>query len=223
MSGIVSIESSATALSFALGDLHGKEIPYATQQALNEVAFKTQRAEKSEMAHALELRNRFSQTGVQVNKADKDDWPTTYAEVGIEEKRSYLIDHILGGKRQGGRHGRAILADTSTRSRTGRVPSSKRPAALVENAARSRRQAELNRTFGAKRTRDKRLPFCSTAASGATKCWRSGWARRAIRCGSSTRSQNASLSAPTLTSRESRPRQWGQATIRHSSAHYDAP
>ena len=156
---MISIESSASALAMALGDMRGKEIPFATQRALNEVAFKAQRAERAELPRVLELRNRFSETGIQVEKADKDDWPTTFARVGVEERRSYLLDHITGGKRAGGAHGRAILGQDSLRSKTGKVPSAKRPAALIATAKRADRQAELTRTFGGKRGRDKRLPF----------------------------------------------------------------
>lgn len=155
----VQISSDARALAFALGDFTGIQIPFATSRALNEVAFKVQRTEKSEMARALELRNKFSQSGVQVNKADKGDWPVMYAEVGIEEKRSYLLDHITGGKRQGGSHGRAILEQENLRSGSGRIPAGKRPAALIARAKRAKQQGQLNRTFGARGGKDKRLPF----------------------------------------------------------------
>jgi len=156
----VQISSNASALAHALGDFTGKQIPFATASALTTLAFQVQRAEKTEMARAMELRNKFSQSGVQVNKADKGDWPTVYAEVGIEEKRSYLIDHITGGKRQGGTHGRAILEQENLRSGSGRVPAGKRPAAMIARIKRAQRQGELNRSFGAKGQRkDKRLPF----------------------------------------------------------------
>lgn len=155
----VQISSNAAALAHALGDFTGSQIPYATARALNEVAFKVQRTEKSEMARALELRNKFSQSGVQVNKAEKGDWPVVYAEVGIEERRSYLLDHITGGKREGGSHGRAILEQDNLRSGSGRIPTGKRPAALIARAKRAQRQGQLNRTFGARGGKDKRLPF----------------------------------------------------------------
>lgn len=158
----VHISSNASALAHALGDFTGSQIPFATARALNDVAFKVQRAEKSEMAKAMTLRNRFSQSGVQVNKADRGDWPVVYAEVGIEQRRSYLIDHITGGKRKGGNHGRAILEQESLRSSSGRVPASKRPGAMIARAARAKkmgiREAQLVHAFDGKR-RDKRMPF----------------------------------------------------------------
>jgi hypothetical protein len=154
----VEITSNAHALAHALGDVHGEQIPFATALALTEVAFNVQRQEKSEMARALELRNRFSQGGVQVSRAEKSDWPVTYAEVGIEQRRSYLIDHIAGGKRQGGSHGRAILEQADLRSGSGKVPAGKRPRAMIERAMRAKRQAELNKAFGGK-GKSKPAPF----------------------------------------------------------------
>lgn len=162
MAGYVQIESNAEVLAHALGDVFSEQIPYATAKALTEVAFGVQRAEKSAMAEALTLRNKFSQSGVQVNRAEKDDWPATYAEVGIEERRSYLIDHVLGGKREGGTHGRAILEQESLRSGSGRVPAGKRPAAMIARARKAKRmsirEAQLVHAFDGKR-RDKKLPF----------------------------------------------------------------
>lgn len=159
MAGTVSITTNASALAHALGDVAGKQIPFATARALTDVAFKVQRTEKSEMAHAMTLRNRFSQGGVQVNPAERSDWPVTYAEVGIDERRSYLIDHVTGGKRQGGTHGRAILEEESLRGSSGRVPAGKRPGALVAAAKRAKQQAGLTKAFGGRAGKDKRLPF----------------------------------------------------------------
>jgi hypothetical protein len=155
----IRVTTNARLLAAVLGDVAGEQIPFATARAQTDVAFGAQRGEKSEMAHAMHLRNRFSQSGVQVNPAEKADWPNTYAEVGIEERRDYLIDHILGGKRQGGTHGRAILEQEGMRSKSGKVPAGKRPGALIEKAMRAKRQAELTRTFGGRKGRDKNLPF----------------------------------------------------------------
>lgn len=156
MVGSVIITTNATQLAHALGDVYGKEIPFATARALTDVAFGVQRVEKSEMARALTLRNKFSQSGVQVNPAERRDWPNTQAEVGIERRRSYLIDHVTGGKRPGGKHGRAILEQEDLRSKSGRIPSGKRPGAMIERAMRAKQAQKARRTRGGA---DKRLPF----------------------------------------------------------------
>lgn len=155
---LVSIESNAAALAAALGDVAGTQIPFATARALTEIAFQAQRASKAELQQSFTVRNRFSASGIQVNPAERSDWPSAYAEVGIEERRSYLIDHVLGGKRQGGAHGRAILEQENLRSKSGRVPAGKRPKALIERAMRAKRQADARAAFGGK-SKDKRLPF----------------------------------------------------------------
>lgn len=159
MTSTLDIRTNARSLAHALGDIAGEQIPYATAKALTDVAFMAQRQEKTEMARSMNLRNRFSQSGIQVNPAEKSDWPVTYAEVGIEAKRSYLVDHVTGGKRQGGQHGRAILEQDGMRSKGGRVPAGKRPAALIAKARRAKQQADLARTFGGRKGRDKHLPF----------------------------------------------------------------
>lgn len=133
----VDVKSNATVLAAAFGHLAADQIPFASAQALTTLAFNAQRALKSELVHSMTLRNKFSQTGIQVNRAEKSDWPDQAAEVGIEEKRSYLIDHVTGGTRQGGTHGRAILEDESLRNSSGRVIKSKRPAALIKKGGRS--------------------------------------------------------------------------------------
>lgn len=158
----IEVTTDAQALALALGDLAGDQIPFATAVALTDVAFQVQRLEKSQMAMALKLRNKYSQSGVQVNRAEKSDWPAIYAEVGIEQGRSYLIDHVLSGKRQGGTHGRAILEQENLRSGSGRVPAAKRPSALIAKAMKAKkwsiREAMLHHAFGGK-SRDKKLPF----------------------------------------------------------------
>ena len=159
MDKIISVSSDAAQLARALGDTYGTQIPFATARALTDVAFGVQRQEKRGLELALTLRNKFSTSGVQVNPAEKSDWPSTYAEVGIEERRSYLIDHVTGGTRQGGRHGRAILEEEGLRSASGRVPAGKRPAALVAAAKRAKQQAGLRKAFGGRAGKDKRLPF----------------------------------------------------------------
>lgn len=134
----IEVLSNAEAVADILGEVAREQIPYATAKALNDLAFDGMRAAKSELAQSMTLRNRFSQSGIQVNKADKHDWPNVQAEVGIEERRSYLIDHVTGGQREGGRHGRAILADTTLRNPRGRVPKRNRPGALIARSGKRR-------------------------------------------------------------------------------------
>lgn len=162
--GIVEVQTNATALAAVLGQVAASQIPFACAQALTSLAFESQRADKAELQHVMKLRNRYSVSGIQVNRAEKRDWPNQQAEVGIEQGRSYLIDHVLAGKRDGGSHGRAILGMESLRNARGRVPKAKRPAMMIRKGARDRG----GRTPGSKNgTRSTPRPFII----GPTKGW----------------------------------------------------
>ncbi|MDI9240750.1 hypothetical protein QLQ15_17745 [Lysobacter sp. LF1] len=134
----VDVETNADVIAASFGVLASDQIPFASAQALTSLAFDGQRASKLELAQALTLRNRFSQAGIQVNRAEKGNWPNQQAEVGIDPRRSYLVDHVVGASREGGRHGRAILADERLRNARGRVAKKDRPRALLRWAGRSR-------------------------------------------------------------------------------------
>jgi hypothetical protein len=135
------------------GELAERQLPYATAQALTTLAFDSQRAAKFELARAMTLRNPFSAAGLQVVRAEKRDWPDPSALLGIEERRSYLIDHVLGARRSGGSHGRAIPAD-ELRNPRGRVARGKRPGALIARSGKRR----SGRPKGA-RTGQRRAPL----------------------------------------------------------------
>lgn len=95
----INIKSNARQIAAILGGVAREQIPFATARALTDMAFEGMREAKTDLAESLTLRNRFSVGGIQVNRAEKSAWPKITAEVGIEERRSYLIDHVLGGKR----------------------------------------------------------------------------------------------------------------------------
>ena len=91
---------------------------------------------KSEMARLFTLRNKFSATSVQVNRAEKGDWPDVKAEIGIEQRRSYLLDHITGATRKP-QNPRALAIPLLDRLRgpSVRVLKTQRPQALLANGA----------------------------------------------------------------------------------------
>ncbi len=159
MSGIVQVTSNAGELERQFGLIAREQLPFATAKALTELAFMGQRESKTELARAMELRNRYSTSGIQVEPATKAQWPRSEAQVGIDEGRSYLIDHVTGGKREGGTHGRAILEAEDLRSSAGRVAKGKRPAALIAAAKQAKRRADAKAAFGGKARKGKNLPF----------------------------------------------------------------
>lgn len=120
----------------AMGEAATKAIPQATAKALTETAFEGMRAAKSELANSLTLRNRFSLAGIQVNKADAEAsaFGITAAEVGIEERRSYLVDHVLGKRRKPAQSPFKAIPneDFIRRSKSGKVPGRQRPKAMLD-------------------------------------------------------------------------------------------
>ena len=140
----ITVTSNAEALATVMGGLVRDQLPFASAQALTTLAFMGQRESKSELIESLTLRNRYSASGVQVNRAEKGDWPNQRAEVGIEQGRSYLIDHVTSGKRQGGTYGRAILEDESLRGSSGRIARKNRPGAMIKRARGGRRKGSKN-------------------------------------------------------------------------------
>lgn len=153
MARIVSISSNADEIARQFGEVAREQIPFATALALTSLAFEGRKASQTELQRSLTTRNRYSATGVQVNPAEKASWPNMQSEVGIEKGRSYLIDHVTAGKRDGGTHGRAIIEDETQRTSSGRVPKGKRPAALIAKAIKARAKAKK------RNGQDKRLPF----------------------------------------------------------------
>lgn len=133
----ITVSTDAGSLAQMLGRVFPQELPWATAQALTTLAFMGRTASIGELSDSLTLRNRFSANGIQVNRAEKSDWPSQKAEVGIEARRSYLIDHVLAGNRQGGTHGRAILEAERLRNARGKVSKRDRPGTMIGRMGKS--------------------------------------------------------------------------------------
>lgn len=132
----ITVDSNASQLAAILGGVAREQIPFATAQALTDVAFAGMQAAKSELEKSLTLRNRFSAAGIQVNRAEKSDWPNTAAEVGIEERRSYLIDHVTGKRRKPKESPFKAVPNPKVvkRSKSGKIPARMRPKRLLDRA-----------------------------------------------------------------------------------------
>lgn len=131
----IQVSADTSLIAKALGDLASSTIPKATAKALTETAFDGMRAGKAELQKSMTLRNRFSLAGIQVEKADPGaSLASMQAAVGIEERRSYLIDHITGKRRKPGRAPFKAIPneDVIRRGKTGKVPGRQRPKALLE-------------------------------------------------------------------------------------------
>ena len=153
MLDFIEVEINAIEVAAGLGNVADKQIPFAMAATLTELAATAKKAEEKEMNRVFTLRNTFSNRGIQINRAEKKAWPHLYSEVGIEKAREYLIDHIVGAKREGNpTHGRAVLQagfESEARTRSGKVKASKKPSRLVAiaNKKRKARKGKRRKAF----------------------------------------------------------------------------
>lgn len=169
MLDFIECEINAIDIASKLGVFAEKQIPFATAQTLTVLAARGKKKVEKGMDKEFNLRNTFSKRGIQTNRAEKKAWPNCFSEVGVHEKRDYLIDHILGGTRKGNAsHGRAVIgADFagSARGVSGKVKKGKRPSALVARS-KKRRKRRGRKAFVAKH-RVPSLPFIIKSKRGA--------------------------------------------------------
>lgn len=144
----IKISTETNDAARVLEQIAGHRVAAVLARVANTLAFGARPAVVSELARTMQLRNRFSAAGIQVDQAT-DAQPA--ARIGIEERRSYLVDHVTGATRKGrGGHGRGI-PDPSLIPASGRIPRGKRPKALVGRAkAAETRAATRTRVRGRK-------------------------------------------------------------------------
>lgn len=136
----LNIVTNLADLQTRLTKMQREQIPFATALSLTMTVNDAREAIQDEADTAFELRNRYTERGIQTNRANKRDWPRITAEVGIDEKRDYLIDHALGGKRRGDpSHGRAIPKSIK-RTSGGKISKAKRPSRFLAQSKKPRRK-----------------------------------------------------------------------------------
>ncbi len=129
----IQILSNAKQVNKALTSLAYKQLPFATAVALTKTAAQSARIAKEDMGHRFQLRNKWTQKGVQIERAEKRDWPNIQAAVGIDRKRAYIADHEEGRIRRGQRgHRLAVPSSNVRRTKTGKIPKAKTVRAIRE-------------------------------------------------------------------------------------------
>lgn len=128
----IDIEKDLVKLQLQLGKLKSKQLPYAVAKALNELAVEARPIVQEQFRHELTVRNRgLLKKGIQINWAQKNDWPFAQSEVGIPESFEFLSQHVTGAVRRGmSVFGRAVPVDIK-RSSSGKVPAGMKPSALL--------------------------------------------------------------------------------------------
>lgn len=140
---MILIDTNAKEIRKQIDRVASDQLPFASALALTNVAAVGMREARLELGKDLVLRNTFSARGIQTDRANKRDWPLQRSKVGIEERRSYLIDQVLGGERTPMRSPFKGIPQTDVvpRGSSGKMPVSRRPKALIAKASKPSRRA----------------------------------------------------------------------------------
>src|SRR5437868_14653176 len=140
---MILIDTNAPEVRKQIARVASDQLPFASALALTNVAAVGMREARAELGKYLVLRNTFSARGIQTDRANKKDWPFQKSKVGIEERRSYLIDQVLGGQRTPKRSPFKGIPQTDVipRGASGKMPANRRPKALIVMAAKPSRRA----------------------------------------------------------------------------------
>ncbi len=134
----VTFSHNFTDIEAKLDECVRNEIPRATKGALDELAFTVREKTVLHMWSVFELRSAFSTKGIQVEKAQLKRFPL-YAEVGVEEKRAYLVSHTTGALKRPKLSSRLSvpIKGKIKRGRGGAIPLERRPKQLLAKKLKS--------------------------------------------------------------------------------------
>lgn len=129
----ITITTDIIKLSGKLTNLAAKQIPFATQEAVNRLAFAAQGQVKADLDKHFTIRRPWVGKRINVNKAHKSTWPFVSAEVGTQDE--FMARQELGGTKSGMNGGRVAIpkaarpnpkVTTPQRAWPGKLRSSKR-------------------------------------------------------------------------------------------------
>ncbi|MCB1176066.1 MAG: hypothetical protein KDK36_00685 [Leptospiraceae bacterium] len=123
---MITLEYDSRKLKHWLNSIETRQLPYAESVALNNIAFRVQRAVRANLRKKFTLRNNWTEKGIQVNKATKY---SLYSTVGTRDE--YLAKHEEGGifRTKSGKSWSIPLKDIR-RNKKGIVTKSKWPGRL---------------------------------------------------------------------------------------------
>jgi hypothetical protein len=95
----IQVTSNAPALAAAFQRLAADQLPFATAVALTRVAQDARDKERKQLDATFKVRSRRRiEQGIQVNRAEKRDWPRPRAEVGLRDE--FMARHVTGGDKE---------------------------------------------------------------------------------------------------------------------------
>ena len=112
-------------------ELVRKQLPFATAVALTRTAQEARDVARKHMAQRFTLRSTWPARGLQIQRAEKKDWPNVRAIVG--HKDELFVLHETGGIKKS-RQGRRIAIPTKAvrRTKTGKISRAQRPARALQ-------------------------------------------------------------------------------------------
>jgi hypothetical protein len=132
---MINIKMDILKLMNDLGEVKSKQLPFAMKKALDRLAISGREVMAQEYRGELTIRNKgLLRKGIQVNFANKRDWPFIRSEVGVLDDFGFMADHVTGMERQArSSKGRAIPTkdQTSKRMSSGKMPNNQKPFALL--------------------------------------------------------------------------------------------
>jgi len=152
------------------------QMPFATAVALTRTAVQARDAVREGLVTRFTLRNQFTKNGIRSQRAEKRDWPNSFAVVGSVS--GYMEIQEDGGTKTPS--GKAHVIPKAIRTSEGRVvPRAKWPGRILPSDARI---GGGGRTKGAKNgSRGKRVPFLLQETGGVGVYVRKGRKRRLVR------------------------------------------
>ena len=155
----IDIKKDIVKLQMQLGKF-SKELPFAVAKTLNELALEVRPIVQDSFKDELKIRSRtLLNKGIQINWAQKRDWPFIRSEVGILEEFSFLSSHVTGEERIAkSKFGRAIPQGIK-RASSGKVPIQMRPRTLLDRKKAFKIKAKNGKELVVQRLSDKRLPL----------------------------------------------------------------
>ena len=189
---MIKVTADFTGMTEFLGDVYKKQIPFAAQQAINDVAFGAIKKLRIEAETKLDRPTPFTLRGFKVTKASRYNL-TGYVYVDEIQER-YMKFQIDGGVRKDKEQGRVIIPVAVKLNKYGNIPGkstgiakSKNKVVAVVNGTKGmwllsggakNRRIRLGAYYADKATYKKRFPFYSIADTYATKHISDAFAKR---------------------------------------------
>lgn len=127
------VSTNAKGLQIALSKLAKDQLPFATAVALTRCAVDARDAERKILNRRFTLRSRKRvEGGIQINRAEKKDWPKCKAEVGLKDE--FMARHVTGGEKtpKPGRKHVAIPTRLVERGPSGGVINRLKPKTVID-------------------------------------------------------------------------------------------